>query len=178
MPRGLGGVDQADLAFAGVSECAALAPEKLGFQKAGWYRGAIQFDERAIAARTFEMAPSGHQLLAASGLASDENGRWWAAVGHLHLDRTANAGLEVNHRRALAKQLVKPASGPGMVVGDLHPHTTVGNQFVEHAPELDKYHWFGDEVGGTGLHRLHRELYVGVPCHHDHPQLWISCPQL
>ena len=120
----MGGLDQSRLRLASVREGPTLEAEHLGFEQRFGYGGAVDIDERAIAARTRAVKRTGNKTLPGAGLALDEDRRQAASVsltlkepadGLAHGDdpRTFTQYLrEPDHRRILRRHHSPPGGFP------------------------------------------------------------------
>jgi hypothetical protein len=77
----VGGLKEAGLGLASVSEGATLVPEQLGFEERLGDGGAVDIDEGASVPRPRLMNRPGHETFTCTGLAEDENGRQAARTG-------------------------------------------------------------------------------------------------
>ena len=99
------GFEHAHRGFAGAGECALLVAEDLIFEELLGDRGAVEHDERTVAARRALVDGVGDAFLARAGFALDEDGR----VG---LREAIDEIEEVAHRRTAADQAVQTGFVP------------------------------------------------------------------
>ena len=150
----------------GAGERALDVPEQRGFQQVGRHRAGIDRNKGAIAPRRVQVNGFGDQFFAGPALALQKNGG--AAGRHLrHQVENLQHGLALAHdvfkvvallQRALELNVFLFRAMAG------HGGANIGQQLLVVPGLLD-------EVGGPGLHRLHRIFHCAVGGDHDDRQL-------
>lgn len=155
-----GGLEQALLVFDSASEAAFLVAEELAFHQFGGNRAAVHRHERPLDTWPLLVDQARHQLLAATGLATDVDRR-------LAARQLADLVAQGAHRRRLAEQAVVHRRFLGFRVAQAQG----GCHQLPQATEVDR---FGEEVEGTGLERLDRGVQAAVRGDHGHRGLWMA----
>lgn len=102
----LGGLEQADARLLGVGERTALMSEEFGFGERFGKRGAVDFDERTVGARSAPVEPAREGGLAGACLALDENGGRHALDAAVGGEDARERLLDVRERGAEEKGVV------------------------------------------------------------------------
>ena len=156
-----------------VGERAADVTEQLALEERRRHRGAVDRDERLLAARRQVVERARDELLAGAALAGDQHGR--VAVGDAadQLDRLAD-------RRARARDAVDRhvAVGGRAQALDL----ALQRQVLERAADRDRervdLHRLGDEVVGAGADRGDRGVEAALAGEHDRQEVGMALAEL
>ncbi|MNL08761.1 hypothetical protein D3C87_1294960 [compost metagenome] len=177
----IGRFHQPDATILGVGEGALLVTEQFRLHQVGGNRRAVEFDERAFAARTVEVQRPGHQFLAGTGLAFDEYRRQ-IGVGHppLGVEQLADGVFQILHGRRIADQGLHPGllRFAFLIERQRAFHPLGGQGLVQQQLELRQGHRLGDVMERALLHRRHGIFDVAVTGHHDHFQVRRADAQL
>src|SRR5437764_5177126 len=156
----VGELEAAGFALDRSGEGALLETEQLGLDQLAGNGGAVDLDERAVAAVGLLVQRGSDQLFSGAALALDQDrgGR----IGDLEDDL-----LQLEHPLSLADDLGKAAP---RLVGDDVAGVEIGlaGGLGNDRLQLRVLEGLGDEVEGAGLHRLYRAVHPAVGRHHDH----------
>ena len=170
----LGGLEQADALGLGVGEAAALVAEQLGLDQGLGHRGAVHFEEGAVAEHLVE-GPRDHAL-AGAGLAADQDRRPPARrePGLADPPRLLEGGYEglVAPDEALGKGAVAPPQP-----GELAVAARARERALDEEPQLLEVEGLLQVVGGAAAHGFDGVGDRAVRRHQHHRRLRVEAAQ-